>query len=148
MKEDYLIQIKGTMETDDEQNDQVELMTRGSFTFKNGSYYIVYKETEATGYAGCTTTVKVAQDESRVSMMRFGDASSQLIIEKGVRHLCHYDVGPAALTLGVAADEIHNRLTDEGGEVEFSYTLDSDREVFLSRNRVRIQVQKTQQPAD
>lgn len=144
MNEDYLIQIDGKMELDDGQQDSVQLMTRGSFTLKNGNYYIVYKETEATGYAGCTTTVKASTKENRVTMMRFGPASSQLIIEKGVRHLCHYDVGGAALTLGVAADEIHCKLTEEGGELDFSYTLDSDREMLLSRNLVHIQVRKAE----
>ena len=33
-----------------------QLMTRGNFVQRGNSYYIVYAETEATGYAGCTTT--------------------------------------------------------------------------------------------
>ena len=145
MKEDYLITIHGTMEQDGE-SDSVKLMTRGSFVKRNGSFFISYKETEATGYAGCVTTVKV-EDSHKVSMLRFGPAASQLIIEKGVRHLCHYDTGEGALTLGVAADAISNRLTDEGGEVEFSYTLDADQNSILSKNLVKITVRRAGPPA-
>lgn len=58
VEENYLITIKGTMEQNGE-NDTVELMTRGNFVQRGNSYYIVYAETEATGYAGCTTTVRV-----------------------------------------------------------------------------------------
>ena len=83
--------------------DTVELMTRGSLVHKDGAYYIVYKETETTGYEGCTTTVKVAEDARKVSMLRFGKQSSQLIIEKGTRHLCHYETGYGSVSLGVAA---------------------------------------------
>ena len=61
MEENYLITIKGTMEQRGD-TDTVELMTRGSLVHKDGAYYIVYKETETTGYEGCTTTVKVAED--------------------------------------------------------------------------------------
>ena len=125
MNEDFLIRIDGRMEQGDE-SDSVQLMTRGSFVRRGGSFFISYKESETTGYEGCTTTVKVAKDESKVSMTRFGPAAGQLVVEKGIRHLCHYDTGYGAMTLGVAADEIHSRLTDEGGEVEFSYTLDAD----------------------
>ena len=82
MEENYLITIKGTMEQRGD-TDTVELMTRGSLVHKDGAYYIVYKETETTGYEGCTTTVKVAEDARKVSMLRFGKQSSQLIIEKG-----------------------------------------------------------------
>ena len=108
VEENYLITIKGTMEQNGE-NDTVELMTRGNFVQRGNSYYIVYAETEATGYAGCTTTVRVSQDARLVSMTRFGKTSSQLIIEKGIRHLCHYETGYGSISLGVAADVIeHN----------------------------------------
>lgn len=142
MNEDFLIRIDGRMEQGDE-SDTVQLMTRGSFVCRGGSFFISYKESETTGYEGCTTTVKVAKDESKVSLTRFGPAAGQLVVEKGTRHLCHYDTGYGALTLGVAADEIHSRLTDEGGEVEFSYTLDSDQNTILSRNLVKISVKRT-----
>ena len=59
MEENYLITIKGPMEQRGD-TDTVELMTRGQFVQKGGSYYITYKETETTGYEGCTTTLKIA----------------------------------------------------------------------------------------
>lgn len=142
MREDFLIRIDGRMEQDSG-DDSVQLMTKGSFVQRNGNFFISYKETETTGYAGCTTTVKLDKSESRVSMLRFGPISSQLIIEKGTRHLCHYDTGEGSLTLGVAADEINNQLTEDGGVLEFSYTLDTDQNMILSKNTVKIQVRRT-----
>ena len=88
---------------------------------KDGAYYIVYKETEATGYEGCTTTVKVADDARKVSMLRFGKQTSQLVIEKGTRHLCHYETGYGAISLGVSADVIEHALDENGGKLQFSY---------------------------
>ena len=79
LKEDYIIRIKSRIEQhidepmeDEEKEEFVELMTRGQFVQKGGSYYITYKETETTGYEGCTTTLKIAVDGSRVVMLRFG----------------------------------------------------------------------------
>ncbi len=46
---------------------------------------------------------------------RYGKVPSQLIIEKGTRHLCHYETGYGAISLGVAADVIEHELTEEGG---------------------------------
>ena len=51
MEEKYLITIKGTMEQRGD-TDTVELMTHGSLVHKDRAYYIVYKETETTGYEG------------------------------------------------------------------------------------------------
>ena len=52
MNEDFLIRIDGRMEQAGE-TDSVELMTRGSFVHRGGSFFITYKESETTGYAGC-----------------------------------------------------------------------------------------------
>ena len=139
MEEKYLITIKGTMEQDGQQ-ESVELMTRGKFVQRNGAFYIVYEETEATGYAGCTTTVKLSSDARMVVMTRFGKVPSQLVIEKGVRHICHYETGFGSVSLGVAADEIAPELSEAGGRLRFSYTLDSGAENFISRNLVAITV--------
>ena len=140
MNEEYLIKIRGSMEQDGQTpTDPIELMTRGSFVRKGSSYYITYKETEATGYAGCTTTLKIAEDGSR-AMLRFGPTPSQLIIEKGTRHLCHYETGYGSITLGVAADEIVQELGPEGGHARFSYVLDSGNEELISRNLVQVTV--------
>ena len=143
LKEDHLIRIDGTVEQGhyrDEEPDHIQLITRGSFVFRDGSYFISYKETETTGYEGCTTTLKIAQDGHRVAMLRFGPKPSQLVIEKGTRHVCHYETGYGALTLGVAADEIHLDLNEKGGKARFSYTLDSGSEELLSRNMVAVTV--------
>ena len=114
LKEDYIIRIKSRIEqrldepaAEEEKEEFVELMTRGSFVLKGGSYYVTYRETETTGYEGCTTTLKIAADGSRVAMLRFGKgggAGTQLLIEKGRRNLCHYETGFGSMTLGVTAD--------------------------------------------
>ena len=62
LKEDYIIRIKSRIEqrldepaAEEEKEEFVELMTRGSLVLKGGSYYVTYRETETTGYEGCTT---------------------------------------------------------------------------------------------
>ena len=117
-----------------EKEEFVELMTRGQFVQKGGSYYITYKETETTGYEGCTTTLKIAADGSRVAMLRFGKgggAGTQLLIEEGKRNLCHYETGYGSMTLGV---------TEKGGTAKFGYLLDANSAELVSRNRLEVTV--------
>ncbi len=141
MREDFLINIEGTMEQQGDV-DSVQLMTKGSFTFKQGKYYIRYHETQATGYEGNITTVKV-EEGGKVSMLRSGSAPSELVIEPGKRHVCHYDSGYGSLSLGVSADEVDSNLSESGGDITFSYTLDSGNSQ-ISYNRVKITVRQTQ----
>ena len=124
-----------------EKEEFVELMTRGSFTKKNGSYYISYKETQTIGFEGCTTTIKIAEDGSRVALLRFGRANSQLLIERDRRNLCHYETEVGSLTLGVTGDGIDCKLTEKGGSAAFSYLLDADDARIVSRNTLEMTVQ-------
>lgn len=139
LKENCMIRLTSRIEQDGEPTD-IELMTRGNLSHRGNSYYITYQETETTGYAGCTTTLKVAEDESRVAMLRFGPANSQLIIERGKRNLCHYETGYGSLTLGVTAEDIRSTLTDTGGHLAFSYVLDADGTGLLSKSHLDVTV--------
>lgn len=139
MKKDVLIEIKGVYRQMDDE-DAIELFTTGSYYKRNGDYYIAYDETEMTGFEGAHTVVKV-EDNSRVTLSRSGSSKSQLIIERGVRHQCHYDTGLGAMTIGVSGDRIISSLGDNGGDVEFAYSLDVNTSL-TSENTVYISVKE------
>ena len=146
--EDYIIRIKSSVEqfesngsASEEEADRIELMTRGSLVKKGSSYYISYKETQTIGFEGCTTTIKIAEDGSRVALLRFGRANSQLLIERDRRNLCHYETEVGSLTLGVTGDGIDCQLTEKGGSASFSYLLDADDARIVSRNTLEMTVQ-------
>ena len=117
--ENYIIRIKSYIDqfdsegnTKEEDRDHIELMTRGSLVKKGESFYITYKETQTIGFEGCTTTIKIAEDGSRVALLRFGRANSQLLIERERRNLCHYETEVGSLTLaspGTASTAISPR---------------------------------------
>lgn len=137
MQKNVLISIKGTILPDEGLPDVIELITAGRYYNKNGSFYITYKESEATGLEGVTTTLKV-DGEDCVTLIRNGSQKSRLLLEKGRRHLCHYDTGFGPLMVGVSGCNIKSCLDDLGGELVFKYTLDinsntvSQNEVFVS----------------
>ena len=146
--EDYIIRIKSSVEqfesngsAAEEEADRIELMTRGSLVKKGSSYYSSYKETQSIGFEGCTTTIKIAEDGSRVALLRFGRANAQLMIERGRRNLCHYETDVGSLTLGVTGDGIECALTEKGGRATFSYLLDAEDARLISRNTLEMTVQ-------
>lgn len=55
MKKEVYIQIKG-VQYSDEENDVTELFTQGLFFERNGKHYLIYDESEATGFKDCRTT--------------------------------------------------------------------------------------------
>ena len=150
MKDNFIIRIKSCSEQFDhmepvpvEEEDRIEIMTYGSFLKKGNTYYITYKETQTIGFEGCTTTIKIAADGSRVAMLRFGPASAQIIIERDRRNLCYYETEVGSLTLGVTGDGIECGLTEKGGTAKFSYLLDADDPIsVINRTTLEISIQK------
>lgn len=140
MKKDVLISIKGVYQTG-EDNDEIEIFTTGEYYRKNDSYYICYDESEATGFSGSRTTLKVEQ-ESKVTLERTGTASSQLIVEPGVRHQCNYDVGYGNMTIGVSGGHIKSSLTETGGNLVIKYSLDINT-LLASENEMYVNVKES-----
>lgn len=141
MKKDVLISIKGISNVDGEE-DVMELMTVGNLFVKDGKQIITYKESEATGFEGTTTMLEL-KGNSSVILKRRGANRSELIIEKGRRHLCHYDTGAGEIMIGVFSDSITNTLGETGGDVSFKYSLDINSSL-ASENEVYINVKECQ----
>jgi uncharacterized beta-barrel protein YwiB (DUF1934 family) len=74
-------------------------------------------------------------------MERSGQALAQLIIQRGVRHQCRYDAGYGDMTIGVSGGMIRSTLTDSGGNLEFSYSLDIN-SLLASENEMYIYIQE------
>ena len=139
MKKDVLIAIICVYKQEGDE-DEIELFTTGSYYKRNGNYYIAYDESEATGFDGTHTVLKVEQSD-KVTLLRTGTAKSQLIVERGVRHQCHYDTGYGPMMIGVSGDRVVSELGDHGGRLEFAYSLDVNT-LLASENAVYINVRE------
>jgi len=139
MKKDVFIHIRG-IQCVDGLRDETELFTRGRYYRRNSSYYITYDESEATGYEGCKTTLKV-EASNKVTLTRSGADRAQLVVERGNRNIGHYGTELGDLMIGVNPKVIDSHLTDEGGRLRFSYSLDINTSLF-SENEVYINVEE------
>lgn len=137
MKEDYAITIRGRQVYEDEDQGEICLSALGTYREKGGARFILYKEyDEEDANAYRTALLKV--EPGVVTMSRSG-SSTRLILEKGKRHLCLYDTGLGALTVGIYTSQLDVDLDDTGGTLEIAYTLDVDSNLS-SQNRLHIEV--------
>ena len=123
-----------------DENTKTELNSEGVLRqLDNGDIEVSYEESEATGFKGSTTFITVSGN-SIVYMKRIGAAPSLLTIENDKKHLCHYGTPYGDINMGIYAHCIDNRLTFDGGDLYFKYTIDvngsyvSDNEIFLHVN--------------
>ena len=140
MKSDVMIELKSLIESSGE-SENIELSTRGKLLAKENAIFISYKETEQSGYDGCTVLIK-AEGEEQVTISRSGDANSHLICQKGKRNLCSYRTPHGALTLGVTCSNIKNSLNENGvGELKLSYELDVNGGL-IGKNKLSIKIRE------
>lgn len=133
---DVLITLTGVQHVGGD-TDKVELKTDGTFTAADDRYTLAYDESAATGMAGTHTMLRIEKD--KVSLERTGASAGLLVMEHGKRHLCNYGTPYGSLMLGVFTDTLHRRLTQNGGTLDVSYTLDADGSM-LSKQELHITV--------
>lgn len=143
VKKDVLINIKGVYDTEDDR-DVVEIFTTGTYYKRGGTYFICYDDTEATGFNGSKTTLAV-DSRNRVTLERSGQSPTQLIVERGVRHQCHYDMGFGDLMIGVSGSSVKSSLGETGGNLEIKYSLDVN-SMLASENEMYINVKESGNP--
>ena len=123
---------------EDDEPMEAELFTDGIMYRIGNHWFVRYNETETTGYEGCVTTLKVADDQDDiVTLTRKGDASSHLIMQQGVRTLGSYNVYGRFPAFGGILKRYS--FGDEGGTFHLHYTLDMNTNL-LSENELTIEV--------
>ena len=124
MKKHVILTVKAVQTMPDTEANTMELVTEGDFYKKGDTYYIAYKESEVTGLAGTTTTLKVAGDI--VTLIRYGSVNSRFIFERGQKNMSYYDTPDGAFTLAISTSEVGIKLNDEGGSVKVVYSIEID----------------------
>jgi len=136
MKKDVSINIK-SVQTAENERDTTELFTCGRLLGKRGGdYTLSYDESEVTGFAGSKIVLDVTGD-NMVVMKRTGEASANLVIEKGKKHHCYYGTPYGDFMVGITADDIKCNLNDDGGDLYLKYTIDIN-STLMSENEMYI----------
>lgn len=137
MKKEVLLKLT-SIQTVDKDSSKTELITSGIIEKKDDEYIIEYDESEATGFEGSRTTVKVKGNQL-VTIMRNGTTNSELTIEKGTKHHCHYGTPYGDFVVGIYAHSIINELKDFKGSLYTKYTIDINSS-YISDNEILITI--------
>jgi uncharacterized beta-barrel protein YwiB (DUF1934 family) len=138
--QEVIIDIKGTQIVDGDK-DVVSMNTVGQMNIIGGKTYLKYDDSVATGVEGVSCLIKIDPEDKSVIMQRSGTLNSRMYIKMGQRHICHYETGQGVLTMGVFGETVENSITEKGGKLYMSYTLDVNNNM-MSRNLVEIDVKQ------
>lgn len=137
---DVIISIQGRQFFGEMENDEpVELVTSGELVHTGNEYILTYRESDLTGFEGTVTTLMI--DPARITLLRSGPVSTQMVFEEGRRHLSYYDTDGGALMVGVLARRVRAAMSDFGGDIEMEYTVEIDHELS-GASEVKINVKE------
>ena len=123
----------------DGENDEYELTTLGKYTKKGDKYYISYEGSELTGYENTTTTLKIK--DGCVSMIRFGNSSTQMIFEKEKKYIGHYETPFGYLSVGVTTNSMTLDIDEDGGEIDLDYMVELNNNMPI-HNGLHLKIRK------
>lgn len=118
-----------------------ELISAGFFGMENGAYSVKYEETD-NELSGCVTTLRV-EAPNKISMLRSGKYTTEMVFEKDRRHICYYSTPFGEMMMGIYSRKVVSELDENGGFINFSYTIDFNNEL-VSENELMISVKEEQ----
>lgn len=122
MKKDVIISIQGLQHYAGMDSDNIELVTEGKLEEAGGALRLSYQESELTGMEGTTTVFQV--EPERVTLLRVGSVSSEMVFEQGRRHMSLYSTPYGSMEIGVLARKLNSTLGRNGGKLEINYDIE------------------------
>lgn len=122
MTQKVMLSILGRQSYQEQEPENIELVTEGVMTFRDGGWDISYQESELTGLSGVTTTFRV--EPGRITLTRKGKLHSQMVFVQNERHESLYQMEFGALLISVCARQVLFDLTPEGGFIDLVYDID------------------------
>lgn len=138
---DIMLKIIGKQFSGDEAEEQMEFVTEGKLYEKNGATYLIYEESEFSGFPGCKTSLKLKGDTIRLK--RIGDGTEygmEIEFKEGQRFSSKYDTPYGPIGMEVLTDSVTNDLSPEGyGKIGVKYQV-SLGGMAEGRNELNIEV--------
>ena len=116
-----------------------EMTVAGTIFYEKDKVIIEYIENnEETGPEETTITVL---ENNIVSIVRKGQFSSEMMVEKNVRHHTFYSTPYGELTMGIYGNQVEWSKDDNGGILRMKYSLDFNNG-FVSENTMKIYIEE------
>ena len=138
MKKEAVIKIVSMQHTENGDNSG-EMTVQGTLVCEADKSIIEYIENnEETGPEETTITVF---ENNTVSIVRRGQFSSEMMVEKNARHHTFYSTPYGELTMGIYGSQVEWSKDDNGGVLKMKYSLDFNNG-FVSENTMKIYIEE------
>ena len=138
MKKDAVIRIVSKQRTENGDNTS-EMSVVGTVTYEDDKSIIEYVENNAE--TGAEDTAITVFNNDTVSIVRNGQFSSEMMVEKNNRHLFFYRTPYGELTMGIYGNQVEWSRDDKGAVLKMRYSLDFNNGL-ISENTMIIYIEE------
>ena len=138
MKKDAVIRIVSKQRAENGDNTS-EMSVVGTVTYEDDKSIIEYIENNAE--TGAEDTAITVFNNDTVSIVRNGQFSSEMMVEKNSRHLTFYRTPYGELTMGIYGNQVEWSRDDKGATLKMRYSLDFNNGL-ISENTMIIYIEE------
>ncbi len=138
MTKDVLVSISGLHMEGDE---PIEVLSAGTYYFKNGKHYVFLEEMEE-GVPGVTKTQIKWKDTEVLEVTKKGVSNVHMVFEKNKKNRCCYETPYGQLNLGIFTTKIEADVQEDTIELRTEYAMDVNFEP-LAECTIQIKIQGT-----
>ena len=121
MKQPVILSLRSVQRYEDQEPEELELVTEGFMEFRDDGWDISYVETELTGLEGVTTTFRVEKDQ--LTLCRTGQLQSEMVFRLGYSHDSLYQMPFGALMMTVQTTSLFYDIVPDGGSIDLCYQV-------------------------
>lgn len=138
MKRDVLVTVKGMQSIEDGQEpEQVEMVAKGDYYFRNGHHFICYNEV-IEGYDEPTKNmIKVMG--GYVEVQKKGMTNTHMVFEESKKNVTYYDTPFGNMEMGISATKIDVTEEEENLDIQIEYALEIN-DVHTADCRISVNV--------
>lgn len=134
MTKDIILSITGLQyqvgaDENDIETTPVEVVTPATYYEKNGKHYVLFEEAEEGTKDVTRSTIKINREV--VEVMKKGTANVHMIFERNKKNLTYYSTPFGNLLVGITAQKVNVKESEDNIDVEVDYSLDVNYE-FLA----------------
>ena len=142
MKCEVIAAIRGLQFLEEEEGEQVEVITPAQYYLRNGVHYLIYEEVDEDNGARTKNTLKY-KDHS-LELIRKGAVNAHLVFEEQKKNVASYGTPFGNILIGIDTGSIFVEEEEKRIHVEVAYTLEANYQ-YLADCRIEMNIQSREE---
>ncbi len=137
MTQEVLVSVRGMHTLDSASEEEIEVISAGKYYFRDGCHYVFYEE--QVDDSGIIVKNRVTLKDGSLKVQKSGLTNTEMIFEKGKKHMSWYDTPLGHMLAGIAVSEMQVTQQEHLLDILVKYRLELNYE-HIADCRIRIQV--------